>query len=71
MMHRKEIGNVYGPFHMAALPIGAYAPRDIMSPQHVSPEEAVQMHIDLKAKQSIAIHWGLAHSFLCCFSNVI
>jgi len=26
--------------------------------KHINPEEAVQVHKDLRAKQSIAIHWG-------------
>lgn len=32
--------------------------RDVMQGQHVDPAEAVQIHQDLKAKQSVAIHWG-------------
>lgn len=30
----------------------------MMQGQHVDPEEAVQIHQDLQAKQSVAIHWG-------------
>lgn len=30
----------------------------MMQGQHVDPEEAVQIHLDLQAKQSVAIHWG-------------
>lgn len=29
-----------------------------MKSQHVDPEEAVQIHIDIKAKNSLGIHWG-------------
>ena len=29
-----------------------------MEPQHVDPEQAVQIHMDVKSSQSIAIHWG-------------
>lgn len=32
--------------------------RWFMKPQHVNPEEAVKVHIDVKAKHSIGIHWG-------------
>lgn len=32
--------------------------RDVMQGQHIDPEEAVQIHQDLQAKQSVAIHWG-------------
>ncbi|CAF4625729.1 unnamed protein product [Rotaria sp. Silwood2] len=29
-----------------------------MEAQHVSPDEAVQIHIDVRSKKSIGIHWG-------------
>lgn len=29
-----------------------------MSPQHVDPEEALKIHLEIKSKQSYAIHWG-------------
>lgn len=29
-----------------------------MKYQHVDPEEAVRIHIDVQAKKSVAIHWG-------------
>lgn len=60
----KLIGKQYGPFHLAAIPIGAYEPRWFMQPQHVDPDEAVCIHEDVQAIQSIGIHWGtfsLAH----------
>ena len=54
----EEIGTKYGPFTAAAIPIGAYEPRWFMTPQHVDPEEAVRIHMDIKSKFSIGIHWG-------------
>lgn len=62
----RQIGRKYGPFDLSAIPIGAYAPRWMMEGQHVSPTEAVQIHIETKSKQTIAIHWGtwaLAYEF--------
>lgn len=54
----EEIGKRFGPFDLAAIPIGAYLPRNVMQSQHVDPEEAVRIHIDVQAKHSVAIHWG-------------
>ena len=54
----KQIGEIYGPFDLAILPIGAYKPRWFLKDHHVDPAEALQLHYDLNAKQSVAIHWG-------------
>lgn len=54
----KQISQKVGHIDLAALPIGAYKPRNLMSFEHMNPSEAVQAHIDLKPMKSIAIHWG-------------
>lgn len=54
----REIGERLGPFDLAAIPIGAYEPRWFMKSKHLNPEEAVNVHQDIRARQSIAIHWG-------------
>jgi N-acyl-phosphatidylethanolamine-hydrolysing phospholipase D len=54
----KQIGNHFGGFDFAAIPIGSYLPRDVMKNQHVDPEEAVQIHQDIKLRRSLGIHWG-------------
>ncbi len=54
----RDIGRRFGSFDLAALPIGAYAPRWFMKTYHVDPDEAFQAHQDLHARQSMAVHWG-------------
>lgn len=54
----KEIGKRTGPYDLSLIPIGAYAPRYFMKGQHVSPAQAVQIHIDIDSKHSMPIHWG-------------
>nr|XP_002741609.1 PREDICTED: N-acyl-phosphatidylethanolamine-hydrolyzing phospholipase D-like [Saccoglossus kowalevskii] len=54
----EQIGRRFGPFDLAALPIGSYEPRWFMKSQHIDPMQAVQIHQDLKAKRSLGIHWG-------------
>lgn len=54
----KEIGQVYGPIDLCAIPIGAGVPRDFMQAMHINEEDAVKVHQDVKAVQSIGIHWG-------------
>jgi L-ascorbate metabolism protein UlaG (beta-lactamase superfamily) len=56
--HFRDISQRYGPFDLSTLPIGAYEPRWFMKDHHINPEEAVQAHLDLRVKQSVAIHWG-------------
>jgi len=53
-----EIGKRYGPFDLAAIPIGAYEPRNFMKANHINPEEAVRMMEAVKAQRAIPIHWG-------------
>jgi N-acyl-phosphatidylethanolamine-hydrolysing phospholipase D len=47
-----------GGFDIALLAVGAYEPRWFMKEQHINPAEAVQIHLDLKAKRSVGVHWG-------------
>ncbi len=54
----REIGDYFGPFDLALLPAGAFLPRWLMAPFHMSPEEAVRAGEDLKARFVIPIHWG-------------
>ena len=54
----KDIGQIFGPIDLAILPIGAYEPRHILQFMHVNPEESVKIHLEVKSKKSVAVHWG-------------
>ena len=53
-----EIGRRMPGIDLALVPIGAYEPRWFMRPVHVNPEEAVRIHCDVGARNSIAMHFG-------------
>jgi N-acyl-phosphatidylethanolamine-hydrolysing phospholipase D len=54
----ERIGSALGPFDLAAVPIGAYEPVDMMAQAHMNPEEAVQAAVDVRARRAIAMHFG-------------
>ncbi|XP_036354885.1 N-acyl-phosphatidylethanolamine-hydrolyzing phospholipase D-like [Octopus sinensis] len=54
----KTIGMKYGPFDVAALPIGAYAPKFLFKYQHADPRECILIQQDVQAKHCIGVHWG-------------
>uniref|UniRef100_A0A914YU81 Metallo-beta-lactamase domain-containing protein n=1 Tax=Panagrolaimus superbus TaxID=310955 RepID=A0A914YU81_9BILA len=54
----KKLGKKYGPFQLAAIPIGCYCPRWFMQSQHINPEEAVAIHKHVKAEYTMGIHFG-------------
>ncbi|WOE30540.1 MULTISPECIES: MBL fold metallo-hydrolase [unclassified Acinetobacter] len=55
--HFKEIKQKFGAPRIAMLPIGGYAPRELMRYMHMDPEDAFQAHKDLQAKSSLAIRY--------------
>jgi L-ascorbate metabolism protein UlaG (beta-lactamase superfamily) len=56
--HFSTIGERFGPFDLAFVPIGAYEPRWFMSAAHMNPGEAVRAHLDLRSRLSVAMHFG-------------
>ncbi len=54
----KAISEALGPFDLAAVPIGAYEPSEMMKASHMNPEEAVRAAVDLRAEHALAMHYG-------------
>ncbi|MCR8643400.1 MBL fold metallo-hydrolase [Paenibacillus sp. N1-5-1-14] len=54
--HFKAIGKKYGPFDMTLIEGGQYDKR--WSWVHMTPEEAVQAHLDVNGKNMKLMHWG-------------
>ena len=52
------VGEMHGPFDLAAVAIGAYEPSKMMRESHMNPEEAVRAAVDLKTRTAVAIHFG-------------
>ena len=53
----REIGERLGPFDLTAMAIGAYMPPSIMRFIHLTPEQAVQAHQDLRGNTLVGVHW--------------
>lgn len=52
----KEIGETLGPFDLTVIPIGAY---DKLWPDiHLDPEQAIQVHEDVRGAVMLPVHWG-------------
>ena len=54
----REIGIRTGPYDLAIVGIGAYEPRAIMQSSHATPEEAIGIARDIRAKAALGMHWG-------------
>jgi N-acyl-phosphatidylethanolamine-hydrolysing phospholipase D len=54
----REIGERLGPIDLATVPIGAYLPAAMMQHVHVTPEEALQIGHDVRARRIVAMHFG-------------
>jgi N-acyl-phosphatidylethanolamine-hydrolysing phospholipase D len=53
----KGIGAL-GPFDVALIPIGGYSDYRVHHPNHLNPEEAVQLFEDVGGKLLVPMHWG-------------
>ncbi|HEU4779281.1 MAG TPA: MBL fold metallo-hydrolase, partial [Steroidobacteraceae bacterium] len=54
----QDIGARLGPFDMAFIKIGAYGPGQAWTDIHMTPEQAVQVHRDVRARRMFPVHWS-------------
>lgn len=54
----RAIGDAFGGFDFAMIPIGAYLPRWFMSPIHCAPQDSVQVFQQIRARRAVGMHWG-------------
>jgi len=52
------IGERLGPIDLAVVPIGAYAPASVNRFIHTTPEEALRVGLDVRARYIVAMHFG-------------
>jgi L-ascorbate metabolism protein UlaG (beta-lactamase superfamily) len=54
----RDIGARLGPFDMTFIKIGAYGPGQAWIDIHMTPEQAVQVHRDVRGKRMFPVHWS-------------
>lgn len=54
----KDIGKRLGPFDLSIIKIGAYGPGANWIDIHMTPEDAVRVHGDVRAKRMLPVHWA-------------
>lgn len=54
----QDIGSRLGPFDLAFIKIGAYGPGASWTDIHMTPEQAVQVHRDVRARRMVPVHWS-------------
>lgn len=53
----KAIGKRWTHMDLSLIPIGSYLPKKFMSPVHIDPFHAVQIHREVFSQKSIGMHW--------------
>src|SRR5262245_57507938 len=64
--HFRTIGERVGPFDLGFFKVGAYGPGAPWLDIHMSPEDAVRAHRDVRARRLFPVHWG---TFNLAFHN--
>ena len=55
----KEMRSTLKQCDVAILGIGAYEPETLLTQYHTNPEQAVQIALDIGAKNIVGMHWGM------------
>ena len=56
--HFAEIGARFGPFELSFIKVGAYGPGQPWIDIHMTPEDAVRAHGEVRGKRLFPVHWG-------------
>ena len=56
--HFAEIGARLGPFDLSFIKVGAYGPGQPWIDIHMTPEDAVRAHGEVRGKRLFPVHWG-------------
>jgi L-ascorbate metabolism protein UlaG (beta-lactamase superfamily) len=54
----KTIGERFGPFNLSIIKVGAYGPGASWIDIHMTPEDAMQVHLDVRGGQMLPVHWA-------------
>ncbi len=56
--HFKQLGERFGPIDLTIIKIGAYGPGVVWADIHMTAEQAVLAHVDLRGKRMLPVHWA-------------
>jgi L-ascorbate metabolism protein UlaG (beta-lactamase superfamily) len=54
----RQIGKRLGPFDLSIIKIGSYGPGAAWIDVHMTPEDAIQVHLDVGGKRMLPVHWA-------------
>jgi L-ascorbate metabolism protein UlaG (beta-lactamase superfamily) len=54
----KDIAGRFRHIRLAILPIGSYEKRWFMKPEHMNPDDAVRVQIEIRAAQAMGMHYA-------------
>lgn len=54
----RQIGERLGPFDLSIIKIGSYGPGAAWLDIHMTPEDAIQVHLDVGGKLMLPVHWA-------------